>query len=95
MLGLPRLVCAGIKAQGHMVLPCLSCYCNVKQEEMGLLREFFINSSFKRNLNVTFLVLIPKKGVAKDLKYFIFITLVGGLHKLLAKVLANRLKKVV
>lgn len=95
MLGLPCLVCAGIKAQGHMVLPCLSCYCIVKQEEMGFLREFFINSSFKRNLNVTFLVLIPKKGGAKDLKYFIFITLVGGLHKLLAKVLANRLKKVV
>lgn len=38
---------------------------------------------------------MPKKGGAKDLKDFRSISLVGGLYKLLAKVLANRLKKVV
>ena len=42
-----------------------------------------------------FIVLISKKRSAKDLKDFRLINLVEGLYKLLAKVLANRLKKVV
>ncbi|RVW54468.1 hypothetical protein CK203_068454 [Vitis vinifera] len=38
---------------------------------------------------------IPKKGGAEDLRDYRPISLVGGLYKILAKVLANRLKKVV
>ena len=45
-------------------------------------------------MNTTFLVLIPKKGGAKDLGDFLPISILGGLYKLLAKVLANRLNKV-
>ena len=41
------------------------------------------------------MVLVPKKGGVEDLRDFRAISLVGGLCKLLAKVLANRLKKVV
>ncbi|RVW36927.1 hypothetical protein CK203_094920 [Vitis vinifera] len=37
---------------------------------------------------------VPKKGGAEDLKDFRLISLVGSLYKLLAKVLANRIKKV-
>lgn len=51
--------------------------------------------NFVRSLNTTFLVLIPKKGGTDDLRDFRPISLVGGFYKLLAKVLANRLKKVV
>ncbi|RVW34516.1 hypothetical protein CK203_115335 [Vitis vinifera] len=46
-----------------------------------------------RGINASFLVLIPKKGGTEDLKDFRPISLVGSLYKLLAKVLANRLKK--
>ena len=46
-------------------------------------------------MNSRFFVLIPKKSRRGDLRDFKLISLVGGLYKLLAKVLANRLKKVV
>ena len=47
------------------------------------------------SLDATFLVLVPKKGNEEDLKDYRPINLVGGLYKILAKGLANRLKKVV
>ncbi|RVW27722.1 Transposon TX1 uncharacterized 149 kDa protein [Vitis vinifera] len=70
------------------------CLDFVKEEIMDLFKEFFDKKSFAKSLNTTFLVLIPKKGGAKDLGNFRSISLLGGLYKLLAKVLANRLKKV-
>ena len=62
---------------------------------MGFFKEFYEHKKFIRKMNTTFLVLIPKKGDAKDLKDFRPISLVGGLYKLLAKVLANRLKRII
>ncbi|RVW26080.1 putative ribonuclease H protein [Vitis vinifera] len=66
----------------------------VKFEIMGFFREFHERGRFVKSLNATFLVLVPKKGGAEDLKDFRPISLVGSLYKLLAKVLANRIKKV-
>ena len=62
---------------------------------MGFFNEFYNQNKFMRSLNSTFLVLIPKKGDAMDIKDFRPISLVGGLYKILAKVHANRLKRVV
>ena len=50
----------------------------VKQEVMGFFWDLFHNIFLERSLNATFLVLIPKKGGAKDLKDFKPISLVGG-----------------
>ena len=58
---------------------------------MGFFRDFH---EHVRSLNSTFLVLVPKKGDAEDLRDYMPISLVGGLYKLLVKVLANRLKQV-
>ena len=67
----------------------------VKEGVMSFFREFHDHSKFVKRLNATFLVLIPKKVGAEDLRDFRPISLVGSLYKWLAKVLANRLKKVV
>ena len=62
---------------------------------MSFFREFYEHGKFVKSLNTTFLVLIPKKARTEDLRNFRPISLLGSLYKWLAKVLANRLKKVV
>ncbi|RVW81727.1 hypothetical protein CK203_049525 [Vitis vinifera] len=71
-----------------------SCWDFIKEEVLEMFKDFYEHSSFLKSLNNTFLVLIPKKSGAEDLGDFRPISLLGGLYKLLAKVLANRLKKV-
>ena len=71
------------------------CWDIVKHEVMGFFVEFHSFGRFERSLNSTFIVLIPKKWGIDDLKDFRPISLVGSLYKILAKVLANRLKRVV
>ncbi|RVW53160.1 LINE-1 reverse transcriptase-like [Vitis vinifera] len=74
------------------------CWVLVKEEVLDLFKEFYEQSAFIKSINNTFLVLLPKKGGgggAEDLGDFRPINLLRGLYKLLAKVLANRLKKVI
>ena len=66
----------------------------VKSDIMGLFRDFHEHGSFVRSLKSTFVVLIPKRGGVEDLKDFRPISLTGSIYKLIAKVLANRLRKV-
>ena len=62
---------------------------------MRFFGEFYEHGNFVKSLNATFLVLIPKKMGPKDLRDFRPISLMGGLYKWMAKVLVNRLRKVV
>ena len=66
----------------------------IKKEVLGFFKEFHEQSRFVKNLNATFLVLIPKKQTVEDFKDLRPISLVGGLYKILTKVLANRIKRV-
>ena len=66
----------------------------VKEEVMGFFREFFQHNQFVKSLNATFLVLVPKGSTVEDLKDLRPISLVGSLYKILSKVLANRIKRV-
>ena len=45
-------------------------------------------------MNATFISLIPKKSDATEVRDFRPISLIGGVYKIIAKVLANRLKMV-
>ena len=56
-----------------------NCWEFVKEEIMDLFKEFYVQKSFEKSLNTTFLVLIPKKGEAEDLGEFRPISLLGGL----------------
>ena len=66
----------------------------VKVEVLGFFREFFEHNQFVKSLNATFLVLIPKGRTVEDLKDLRPINLVGSLYKILSKVLANGIKRV-
>jgi hypothetical protein len=50
----------------------------------------FIIAVSSRSLNATFVSLIPKKADAEEIKDFRPISLVGGVYKMISKVLAHR-----
>jgi hypothetical protein len=71
-----------------------SCWAVVKHDVMAVFSEFYRRRQLVKSLNVTFVSLVPKKVDAVEMKDFRPISLVGGMYKIVSKVLANRLKKV-
>ena len=70
----------------------------LKPDLMAMFRHFFANNGkFEKSLNATFITLIPKKNAAIEVKDFRPISLVGGgggCYKIIAKVLATKLRTV-
>ncbi|XP_028090980.1 uncharacterized protein LOC114291133 [Camellia sinensis] len=62
----------------------------IKEEILNFIKEFHANGRLTIGLNSTFISLIPKKEKAFNLN----ISLVRSIYKLLSKVLASRLKRV-
>jgi hypothetical protein len=71
-----------------------SCWDIIKQDVMRVFHDFHASRDFVKSLSVTFLALIPKKPGAQECKDFRPISLVTGMYKIIAKVLANRLSGV-
>jgi hypothetical protein len=71
-----------------------ACWVVLKEDIMKVLHEFHASGKFERSLNATFLALIPKIPGAINPKDFRPISLVGSIYKIIAKILANRLKTV-
>ena len=61
---------------------------------MAVFHHFHVTGQFEKSLNATFIALIPKIATAVEVKDFRSISLVGGVYKILAKVLAIRLRMV-
>ena len=61
---------------------------------MAFFVHFHCHSVFEWSVNTSIITLIPKKSFALNIKDFRPISLVGGMYKLLSKVLANRLRAV-
>ena len=66
----------------------------MERNVLAVFEEFYQRSKFEKSLNATFIALIPKKNGASNIQDFRPISLVGSVYKILAKVLENRLKKV-
>ncbi|KAJ0450527.1 putative RNA-directed DNA polymerase [Helianthus annuus] len=62
---------------------------------VNVLNEFFLTGSVSRGCASSFITLIPKVKDPSDLNEFRPISLVGAINKVISKVLANRLKKVI
>jgi len=67
----------------------------LKEDIMRFITEFHRNDKLARCINTTFITLIPKVDSPQKLSDFRPISLVGCLYKILAKVLANRLRLVI
>ena len=71
-----------------------ACWGVIKMDVMRVMHHFHQYGTFARSLNATFVVLIPKKVGATEVKDFRPISLVGSMYKIISKVLANQLKGV-
>ena len=68
-----------------------ACWGILKIDIMAVFHHFHVTGQFEKSLNATFIALITKKAAAVEIKDFRPISLVGGVYKILAKVLASRL----
>jgi hypothetical protein len=70
------------------------CWEVVKGDFTPVFEDFHTRGKFVKSINSTFISLIPKTHGAKEIKDFRPISLVGGVYKIISKVLANRMRRV-
>ena len=66
----------------------------LKPDVILFLDEFYVNGIFPKGCNASFIALIPKVADPQNLNEYRPISLIGCMYKIVAKVLAKRLKKV-
>ncbi|GKU90664.1 hypothetical protein SLEP1_g4631 [Rubroshorea leprosula] len=66
----------------------------IKEDVLKFLMDFHKNGRLVRGSNASFIVLIPKKENPQGIEEYRPISLIGCIYKILAKLLANRLSKV-
>lgn len=88
---------AGDKAPGPDGFPMAFFQCfwgMLKEDVMAFMREFHTRGRLSKGLVASFVTLIRKKSGADKVRDFRPISLIGSAYKILAKLLANRLRQV-
>ncbi|GLU18032.1 hypothetical protein SLE2022_343540 [Rubroshorea leprosula] len=67
---------------------------DIKKEVVAFIQEFHNHGRIVRGANASFIVLIPKSENPQRIEEYRPISLIGVMYKILAKLLANRLRKV-
>lgn len=68
---------------------------DIKKDDLYIFfQNFFSSGKFLKALGASFVTLIPKKAGVISIRDFRPISLIGSIYKILAKVLANRLRRV-
>lgn len=71
------------------------CWDIIKVDLTEAIQHFHKSENFERSINATFIALIPKKAGVMELSDFRPISLIGGVYKIIAKMLAERMKRVI
>jgi hypothetical protein len=71
------------------------CWAIIKEDFYRLVNSFYENNSDLRCLNGSFITLVPKTSSPSGVNDYRPISLLGSPVKLIAKLLANRLQKVI
>ncbi|KAG9446327.1 hypothetical protein H6P81_012455 [Aristolochia fimbriata] len=66
----------------------------MKNDIVSLLEDFYHNGIKHRSIGLSIIKLVPKKEGAENVRDYRPISLISGLYKIIARVLASRLKKV-
>ena len=90
-------LCAKEKApcpDGYPMVFFQTFWALLKEGITNTIQFFHSNQIFEKSFNATFIALLPKKPRASELKDFRPISLVGGVYKIIARLLVERFKKV-
>jgi hypothetical protein len=79
-----------LRLDGSYVAFFQACWAILKEDIMKVFCEFHVRGKFGRSLNAMFIALIPKIPGVVDPMDFRPISLVSGIYKIIAKILANR-----
>ena len=88
---------AGDKAPGpdDFSMAFFQCFwADVKEEIVDFIEEFYSRGKLLKSLGASFLSLVPKRKGELEIKHYRPISLIGSIYKILAKVLAGRIKRV-
>jgi hypothetical protein len=85
-----RRNCSGCAQIMHLFFLLVAARSLVRE----LFTEFHDRGEFVKSINSSFIALIPKIHGAKEIKEFRPISLVGGIYKITAKALANRMRRI-
>lgn len=66
----------------------------IKEDLIRVIKTFFITGEFVQDMNNTHIVLVPKTASPSSVRQFRPISLSNVCYKIIAKILANRLKSV-